>query len=116
VNIDLEILTSDYRRKNLDGTVYSVFPSTGTLEFRFGWASHTKDGDLKTDDCVVNTKLSRANGVVIKSSPSNECSQSVGPYSYQEFLEPGTYVVEVELNHPSGESITETKQITIEAA
>lgn len=114
--IDLEIITIEYRRKNLEGTTYSVYPGTGDLDFRFGWTSHTDNGPLETDDCVVNARISRASGEVLKSSPSNECSQGVGPYSYRAVLEPGSYIVEVRLERAGSEPLLERKAITIEAA
>lgn len=115
VAIELEVLTSDYRRKNLAGTEYAIPGSSDRLEFRFGWASHTPDGDLETDDCSVNTRLSDASGVVLISNPSNQCSQTIGPYAYRELLEPGVYTIQVSLQHPSGTSLTEEKTIRVDA-
>jgi hypothetical protein len=112
--ISLEILTTEYRRKDLDGTVYAVSPGAGKLDFRFGWAAHTPDGDLRTDDCVVNAKLTRANGTVVVANPTNNCSQNVGSASYAGSLTPGTYAIQVVLQRPGASPITQTKQIRID--
>jgi hypothetical protein len=112
--VALEILTTEYRRKDLDGTVYAVSPGTGKLDFRFGWAAHTPDGDLRTDDCVVNAKLTRANGTVVVANPTNNCSQNVGPTSYAGSLTPGTYSIQVVLQRQGTSPITQTKQIRID--
>ena len=112
--ITLEILTTEYRRKDLDGTVYALSPNSAKLDFRFGWVAHTPDGDLRTDDCVVNAKLTRANGTVVVSNPTNYCSQNVGSGSFAGYLTPGTYTIQVQLQRPGIEPITQTKQIRVD--
>jgi hypothetical protein len=112
--VTVEILTTEYRRKDLDGTAYALSPNSAKLDFRFGWAAHTPDGDLRTDDCVVNAKLTRASGTVVVSNPTNYCSQNIGPASYAGLLTPGTYTIQVELQRPGIAPITQTKQIRVD--
>lgn len=111
----LEILTIKYRRLNLEGTVYAAYPGGQDLDFRFGWTAHTDSGPLQLDNCVVKTKLSRADGTVLKSSPSNYCSRTIGSYDYREVLGPGEYIIEVSLQTADGATLAEQKNITIQS-
>lgn len=113
--MDLEVLTSEYLRTNLDGTEYRVYPSTGKLDFRYGWVAHTENGDLKTDDCAINSRIIRSDGIVLESSVDNACSLVPGQHGKRD-LEPGTYSIEVKLEYPNQPVISKSKQITVLSA
>ena len=105
------ILTGTYRRTDEANSTYRIASSSSTLDFRYGWVTRTSDGDLTTDDCVVNARLvDQKDGAIIENYPSNSCQHSASKPTKQ--LGPGSYVLSIGTVR-NGVSAASSKPITV---